>query len=293
MNLWQKLVLAVIGLAVSVGSVEAQTTLRMKFQAGDKLGYVLDQKMKMFTNFMGKDTDVNSDQTMNMTWQVLKVDKSGAGEIKVAFTGVKMVMNGPMGKVEVDSKNPNATADPLGKVLAQIVGTIAGMEMTTTMEPTGEVKEVNVPLKVKGDIKNLPGMGELFSDDNLKTMVLGGMVLPKEAVTVGKTWSRKTDLKIPLGRLKADILFTYEGTVDMDGKKLEKIAIKPTMSFETNAAAPFKVKEKSQEGKGTMYFDNAAGRMVEINASQSLEMTVEANNMTVKVEQSTTMKLAK
>lgn len=298
MNFRHRFVVLVLGMVVGTGSVQAQTTLRYKFTEDDKFGYVLDQKMKMSTNIMGKDIEVHINQSMDMAWQVLKVKASGAAEVKLIFAGVKMAMDGPMGKIEVDSKNPKALDDPVGKVLSQVVSTIAEMEMTFMMETTGEIKDVKIPDKVKNSLKNLPGgeaMGDLFSDEGLKKMAQGGIVLPKEAVSKGKSWTVKTDMKLPMGRVKGDIQFTYEDSVEKDGLKLDKIALKPNITIEGAPDAPFQLKFKGQEGKGYVYFDNAAGRMVEVNSSQTMEMTVEANNMNIlqKIEQNTTMKLRK
>ncbi len=284
--------------ALTAGSLHAQTTLRFKFKDGDKLAYVLDQKMKMSTNVGGKDIQMHMDQSMTMDWQVLKVDSSGNAQVKMDFTGVKMVMDGPMGKVVVDSKDAKQPDDPVGKILAQVVSTIAGMQMTFTIDPTGHIKDVKVPDAVKTKLKNMPGaqaMGDLFSDEGLKKMAQGGVVLPTEAVTKGKMWTQKADMKLPVGEIKGDIQFTYDGPVDKDGKKLEKIALKPNIKMEAGPNAPFQMKMKDQTGEGYVYFDNAAGRLAEVTSNQKMEMTIDANNMTIlqKIDQSTTMKLAK
>jgi hypothetical protein len=298
MKLWQKLGLLVVGAVLWTGSAHAQTTLRYKFKEGDKFGYVMEQKMKISTSVMGKDVEMNMNQGMDMSWHVLKVDKDGNAEVKMAFSGAKMSMDGPMGKVEVDSKNPKQPDDPIGKILSQTVAALAELEMTFTMDSVGEIKDIKMPEKVKNNLKAMPGaeaMGDLFSDEGLKKMAQGGVVLPREAVSKGKTWSTKADMKMPFGKIKGDIQFTYDEAVEKDGKKLEKIALKPNVTIEAAPNAPLQLKLKSQEGKGYMYFDNVAGKLAEVDSTQIMEMTVEANNMTIqqKIEQKTTMKLRK
>jgi hypothetical protein len=288
-----------VGLTVLwTGSADAQTILRYKFKEGEKFGYVLDQKMKMSTNVMGKDIEMHINQWMDMSWQVLKLDKDGNAEVKVAFSGAKMSMDGPMGKVEVDSKNAKQPDDPIGKILSQTVAALAELEMTFTMDSVGEIKDIKMPEKVKNNLKALPGaeaMGDLFSDEGLKKMAQGGVVLPRDAVTKGKTWNTKADMKLQFGKIKGDIQFTYEEAVDKEGKQLEKIALKPNVTIEAAPNAPFQLKLKSQEGKGHVYFDNVAGKLAEVDSTQIMEMTVEANNLTIqqKIEQKTTMKLRK
>jgi hypothetical protein len=298
MRRWHQLGVLVVGLIVSAGPAQAQTTLRYKFKAGDKLGYNLEQKMKMTTSVMGKDFDIQMNQTMDMTWEVLKVDKDGSGHVKIGFKGVKMVMDGPMGQIEIDSKNAQEPNDFLGKMLFKVVSTIAGMEMTFTMDGTGEIKDIKIPEKVKESIKNLPGaeaMGDMFSDEGLKKMAQGGIVLPKEAVTKGKSWNQKTDMKTQIGRMKGDLRLTYEGTVEKDGKKLEKIAVKPNVTLEPAANAKVQMKLNNQDGKGYVYFDNDAGRMAEVTMHQVMDMAMEAANQAInmKMDQNLMMKLAK
>jgi hypothetical protein len=298
MKPWLKLGVAVLGMVVYGGTLQAQTTLRYKFKEGDKFGYDLEQKMKMSSSVMGKDIEMNMNQSMTMSWQVLKVEPSGAAEVKIMFTGAKMTMDGPTGKVEVDSKNPKQLDDPVGKVVGQVVTALAGLEMTFTMDETGDIKDLKIPEKVKNSLKNIPGadqMAGLLSDEGLKKMAHGGIVLPKEAVTKGKSWTRKADMKMPMGQVKGDIQFTYEGPVEKNGKKLEKIAIKPNISLEPTPGSPFQMTRKSQDGKGYVYFDNQAGRMVEVDSDQLMEMTINANNMNInqKMDQHTVMKLVK
>ena len=148
MNPWQRLGLLVVGMVVGTGSVQAQTTLRYKFKDDDKFGYVLDQKMTMSTNVMGKDIEIKINQSMDMSWQILKVRAGGSADVKISFTGVKMAMDGPMGKIEVDSKNPKPLDDQMGRVLGQVVNTIAEMEMTFTMDSLGEIKDIKGAVRV-------------------------------------------------------------------------------------------------------------------------------------------------
>jgi hypothetical protein len=289
-----RLGLLVAGMVVGAGSLDAQTTLRFQFKEGDKLEYSLEQKMHMSTRDKDKDINVHINQSMDMSWEVLKVDKDGAGQVKMKFTRVKMDMEGPMRKVQVDSKKPKDLDDSVGKTLSQVAETLAGLEVTFTMEPTGNIKDLQMPEKVKNKLKTMAGaeaMGELFSDDGLKKMANGGIVLPKEAVTMGKTWKHKVDMKVPMGKVTGNIEFTYQGTEDKEGKKLEKISAKPEIKTEPTADAPFQMKIKSQDGKGTVYFDNQTGKLLEVTMIENMDMTVEVNNMSMDQKMTRTMSM--
>jgi hypothetical protein len=289
-----------LGMVVGAGALDAQTTLRFQFKEGDKFDYVLDQTMNMSTKVGVKDdkVTVTIKQSMDMSWEVLKVDKNGSGQVQMRFKHVKMDMAGPMGKVHVDSSNPKELDDPVGRILSQVAGTLAGLEVTFTMDPTGGIKDLKMPEKVKNSLKSMPGaeaMGDLFSDEGLKRMANGGVAFPKEPVSKEQTWKENVDMKMPMGRVKGQIQFTYQGTEEKDGKKLEKIAAKPDIKIEPAPDTPFQMKVTAQDGKGTVYFDNEAGRIIEVTMDQDMEMSIDANNMNMKqqLKQNTSMKLKK
>src|SRR5207253_3642239 len=119
-----------------------------------------------------------------------------AAQLQIVITAVKMTLDGPMGKIEIDSKNSKDVDEPVAAILNQVVAALAGMEMKLTMDTRGEIKGISIPDKVKTSLKTLPGaelVGDLFSDDNLKKMIHTGLSFPKEAVEKGKSWKEKAD----------------------------------------------------------------------------------------------------
>jgi hypothetical protein len=288
--------LALVILVGSAGLAEAQTTLRYQFKEGEKFAYVLEQKMKVTTTANGKDTEGKVDMSLEMAWNVLKVEKNGDAQIKILFTGAKIVSEGPNGKLVIDSKDLKEQKDDTGKVLASVVGAIANLEMTFVMEPRGEMKDIQIPDKVKNSFKTAPGgevMADLFSDEGLKKMANGGIVFPMDPVAKGKSWTQKADMKIPSGQIKGEIEYTYEGQEAKDGKKLDQIALKPNITIEPVPNATVPIKFKSQEGKGRVLFDNTTGRLIEVSSHQTMELTAEVAEMNIaqKIEQQTVLKL--
>lgn len=121
----------------------------------------------------------------------------------------------------------------------------------------------------------------------------GGLVVPREAVTKGKTWEQKSDVKLPLGQLKIKMVYTYEGPTTRHGRKMEQINFAPSITLESDPNAPIKIELKSQDGKGVAYFDNAAGRLVELTLNQTMqmEMTVMGQAVQQNLKQTSSMKL--
>jgi uncharacterized protein DUF6263 len=275
----------------------AQTTLRYKFKDGENLKYVVEQKMKMTMSIMGKDIDMNMDQSSEMTWAVGKVDDKGNAQINVKFGRSKMNMTSPMGKVEVDSNSTQEPEDQLGQILYKVVKGLSDMEVSATVSPLGEFSDLKIPEKALKALQNIPGgeaFGDMLSPDGLKRMMSqSGLVMPKEPVTAGKTWNTKNEMKLPFGKMVAEIEYKYAGPVEKEGKTFEKIFLKPKADIQPGKDAPIAMKVKSQEGKGTALFDNTAGRLIEVTNQQNMEM--EAENMgiafTMRMTQATTMRL--
>jgi hypothetical protein len=291
-----KLLAAVLATLTLAGAAQAQTTLRYKYKEGDKLDYVIDQDQKMAMSVNGMDIDMKVGMAMDMSWETLKVDQDGNAKVKVTLSRVKMSMDGPTGKVDIDSKDANEPDDPIGKILGQVVKGIAGMEMTFTVDATGDMKDVKVSEGTVKKLKGLPGLdklGEMFTPDNFKSMVSGNMVLPKDAVEKGKTWKQKMDSKMPFGKVTGETQYTYDGTIEKGGKKLDKIAVKPDVKIETDANSPIQIKVKDNKGKGYVLFDNAAGRIAESSNETTMQMELEIAGMTItqNITQNTTMRL--
>jgi hypothetical protein len=290
------LAVALAGLTLA-GAAQAQTTLRYKFKEGEKLEYVVDQDQKMSMSINGMDIDMKVKMVMEMDWQTLKVDNQGAAEVKVVISRVKMAMDGPTGNVEVDSKDKEEPGDPIGQIFAQIVKAIGGMEMTFTSDATGDLRDTKISEGTAKKLKGIPGIdklgGDMFSPDNMKSMMASNMVLPKEPVSKGKSWTQKTNQKLPFGKLTGETTYTYEGEIEKNGKKLEKIAVKPDIKIEPDPNSPIQIKVKGGSGKGTTLFDNTAGRVIESTNEQKMEMELEIGGMTINqnITQTTTMRL--
>src|SRR5258708_40184450 len=110
--------LAVLLLAGAAERASAQTTLRYKFKKGEKLNYVMDQKVTMSMSVMRKDIDVEVGQTIDMTWNIKDVDSAGKAKVTQKFDRLRFNMSGgPIGKVEYDSKDGKEPDGPMIKLI--------------------------------------------------------------------------------------------------------------------------------------------------------------------------------
>jgi hypothetical protein len=292
-----KLLAALLATVVLASAASAQTTLRYKYKEGDKLEYVIDQDQKMAMNVLGMDVDMNVNSVMEATYQTMKVDENGSAKIKVTFTRVKMSMKGPMGNVDIDSNDKNEPDDPVGQILAQAVKAMAGLEMTFTVDSLGEVKDTKVAAGALDKLKKIPGAdafgGNMLNADTMKSMLQNNMVLPKEPVQKGDSWSQKMNTKMAMGKISGETKYTYNGETEKNGQTLAKIAVKPNVKIEPDENAKVQVKVKNTSGKGYAFFDNKLGRIAETTNETTMQMQVEAAGQTIdmNIVQNTTMRL--
>ncbi|MFO0969878.1 MAG: DUF6263 family protein [Gemmataceae bacterium] len=280
--------------------LSAQTKLAFKFKKGEKQQFVFEQKMKIVTTVNGMDINTKVDQSIEKTWEVLSVDAKGTAKVRIKFDRVKFAMEGFTGVVEIDSKNLKDAKGDVEKVLNQVVAAMAATDMTLSVDPTGEVRDVELTEAARAKLKELPtgdagGVGGFANEGQIKAMASAGVTFPAAGVEKGKTWSHKQTIESPIGKVLADSTHSYEGEIDRDGQKLDEITTKQDVKIEAAADAKIKIKMKSMEGKGKAYFDRAAGRLIEQTSQSDIEMEVEAGGMTIqqRIGQSTTMRLKK
>ena len=74
----------------------------------------------------------------------------------------------------------------------------------------------------------------------------------------------------------ANVARSVGGTVERDGRKVEKFLLRPKFKIETDPKATVVVTIKAYESEGTAYFDNVSGRLVEVISTQRLEVEAES-----------------
>jgi hypothetical protein len=291
----------VVASGLFAGAAPAQTTLRFKFKEGEKFEYVsnLDQKMSMSVG--GQDIDMKFNMVMDMRWETIKIDDQGKARAKVVVSRVKLSLEGgPLGMIEVDSKSKDEPDNPIGQIFDKMVKALGGAEMLFTADSTGDVTDAKMSEDAVKKLKDIPGAdklgGDMLGPDSVKSMIEGSMLIPfpKDAISKGKDWSKKQDVKTAMGRMTGMNKYVYEGTIEKNGKKLEKIAVKTEdMKIEPAGNQPLKAKLKSNNTKGYLLFDNTTGRIAEASNEGVIEMEIDILGMTIAqtITQNQTMRL--
>lgn len=283
--------------ALVAASASAQTKLEYKYKKGDALVYEMVQNMNMNQNVAGNEIATKMTQTMEIEQTVLDVTNDGA-KIRNRFRRMKMEMDAPapIGRVVVDSEAKEDSDVPgIGKILSDVVRSMAKVEFVTTMTPDGDVKDVEISEEVAKVFRELPGGGQLGnfgSKDGLKEMMMqSGIVFPNEAMPVGHRWERKASISSPIGKMTTTMKYVYKGK-DGNTERVDYTTDVSNQADPKKAAGPM-VTINSQKGSGSVFFDPAAGRLQELRLNQTMEMSIGVMglNVTSNVDQNITMKL--
>jgi hypothetical protein len=291
--------IGLLAVAILCTNAPAQTLLRYKFKSGEKLHYVMEQKMNMEMAIMNMNVVTATAQTFDITWDVKSVDSEGNAKVTERFDRVRFTMDAAQlgGKIEFDSKDGKLPEGLIGGIIGPLFKAMAGAEFEATIDGRGRVSNIKVPEALTEAFKKAPGAaagGDLFSEEGLKHLISNvPLVLPEKAVVKGDKWDQEVEVKMQLGKMKNINAYIYEGPTEKNGVKLEQVAAKPNAKIEADPNAQFNMKIKSQEAKGTAYFNNDAGRLADSEVTQNMEMAVSAmgTDFTIKLEQKISFKL--
>lgn len=293
---------AFVALGSVIGaSVQADEPLRWKFKVGQKLDYNMVQEMQMAASgpAIPQEMKTSMHQEMSMTWEVLGLDdKSGEAVIRQKFDRVKMKMSTPVGGFEYDSKSEEAPTG-LGAMVATMFKAMTEGDFEITITSRGEVKDVKIPEQVVTAVKNSPNaaaMGDVASAEGLKKMLSqGSLVLPKDPLKKGDTWSTKVEVKNPtVGKQINETTYRFEGTKEINGKQFAVIKPQVKMEFEQEQAAAkegqpqqpaaqqsMQMKIKDQKSDGEVLFDIPEGRLHSTSLKQNVTIETSVNGQPV------------
>src|SRR5438128_3046101 len=148
--------LALVAVIAGADHAAAQTTLRYKFTKGEKLNYLIEQKINTTTTGGGREFNTDMVQTIDMVWNITDVDANGKARMTQTFGRIRFTMNGRLGKVEYDSKQDKEPEGPEAKAIIPILRVLAGSEIGLSMDPLGRITDLKLPEKLIAAAKSLP-----------------------------------------------------------------------------------------------------------------------------------------
>ncbi len=270
----------------------AQDNLAWKFQSGESLKYSVQQSTQMNMNLDGQQQNMSMSQKMDMVWKVASVETNGDARMAQIVDRVQFSSEGgPFGKVQFDSNSTEPVNSPLVKAMADVFKKIIGQEFGVTMHSTGKVEDVVVPEELIKALAESGAAGNAMNETTLKQMMTQSAVtLPVEAIKAGDSWESNQKVDLPFGTMTVNSMLTYQGTES----GVAKITMLPKIDVKPKEGAPITLTMTKSEGKGTILFDVANGRISQSDLDLTLELKVKQFDKTIQqtLRQKTSMVLA-
>jgi len=281
-----------IGVLVSLAAValpaQGQVKMEWKFKEGDKFYLENTTVQKQTIEVLGQKIEQETENTTVTSFTVLKKEKDST------------VIEQKIESVKVTSKGG------LGGAMDKVAEQMKGATFKFTLDNKGQISKFEgfdeFIKKIAGDDAATAQIMKLvLNEDTVKQSASEAFgFLPEKAVSKGDKWKKEMIIPMgPLGSFKAEQDYTYLG----EAKDGQEIGVASKMTYtapKDNAGGvlPFKVTKgdfKTEEAKGTIVFDAAAGRLVREEMKMKLKgsMTIEAMGQTadMKMEQESTTKI--
>jgi len=251
-----------------------QVKLERKYQEGSSYSVETVAHLRQTLTILGMNTETNSDTTSVSKITVGQRDGSGNLPLTENVESLQVNIGGTVGDYSFDSKNPdNKGTSMLDAIMRDIHKLVAKTPTTTVLDKNNEVAEIKVDQNAIGSLPvNLQDLvRDQFNTTKMKEAMKQRMEqLPKDAIKPGDTWQRTEKNNFGAGQIMTfEVKYTYEGTVEKDGRTLDKITAKAqTVKFalEPNPALPLTLKSsdlKIEESDQTILFDRKLGQAVE------------------------------
>jgi hypothetical protein len=284
------LVCLVLLAAPSARALAEGVSLSWHFKPGQTLHYVAKQEVVQDISSAAVSGKMNVGITIDLTWAVQSVDAHQVASLIQTIDRVQMNSEGPQGaKVQYDSASgtlPEGTA----KALAQGLQTLVKKPMSLKIDPLGQILEVKLPQDVLDEIQKTPtlqALGKMFSEEGIKQLVVRS-VLPKESLVPGKSWNDESLYENPqAGKQKVKSTYTYVGPKTVEGKPVEQIDFVVALEPLPSEQQAVKMDIKEQHGTGTIYFDAAAGHLLQSTTTMKLKMAVEFGGQSLAIDATT------
>jgi hypothetical protein len=265
----------------------AQAPLEWKLKKGDHFYLRNVTTTKQTLKAVGKELTQNSELTVVLGFTVM--DQSSEG----------LLLRETIEELTVKPDKGDAVSDD--KLL--------GVSFDLLLSPKWEVLKFEgydkLIEKLAGDdVSARQALQATVSEDSLKKTVREVFAfVPDRPVKEGATWDRSVEEPFGvLGTLREARTYKLEGKADLGGKKVDRITF--TSSVEYKPGKPDKSlayhvvsgEMKADEAKGTVYFDQTAGRLVQMESQTKLRgrmvLSISGSNVDAVVEQEQTTKVA-
>jgi hypothetical protein len=253
----------------------AQVKLEHKLPEGASFTVENTQRVDQKLTIAGMDTETSADVRTVTKSTVGKRD--GVGMVRVENKPESLVISMTVmgSNYFFDSANPDNAGSSALEMFRDLHKAISRRTSTVVYDKDNRVDTV---INDQDVLNNVPEAVRNLAKDQLDPEYLKKAAnqelakLPTEAVKQGDSWQRTESVNFGAGQVMTfETRYTYEGTVEKDGRTLDKIAVqvlKVDFGFE-NSPLPLTVKNsqlKPAESEGVILFDRQRGQTAESNS---------------------------
>ncbi len=299
----------VIGLSgvVCARSCLGQVTLKHKFHEGTSSTVETSGRIAQNLTIAGTEIDTASDTKSLAKATVGKRDVEGKLRVNEKVESLQISITVMGQNYMFDSANPDNKGSSPFEVVRDVHKAIARRTTTTVFDKNDRAVAIetdedtlgSLPTEVQTLVKSQ------LDPESLKNAANDEMdQIKREPLNKGDTWERVRTTNFGAGQvMDFKNQFTYEGTIERDGKTLDKITSRVlSVTFALDKSPlPFSLKSsdlKAAESDGVILFDRERGQTIESTSKIRVtgDIVFVANNMDLpakldlKMEQATTVK---
>jgi hypothetical protein len=259
-------------------SAQAQVKLAYKFPEGSKTTDEATVKVHQILTLNGMDLETEATSVVTSSTKAGKRKSDGNVPVEKTLDAMKNELTLPGGvNITFDSSEADKKEDnPQLAIFRDLFKAVVGMSYTIVLDKDNKVVAVEGTEKIREKVEAINPqaaamMKEQIDADYLKKDFEQDLKqLPTILVRKGEPWDRTETDSLGGGQsLTYQKRYEYKGTVQKDGKTLDKIDVTAKsvkFDFAEDSPLPAKVTKsdlKVDTSEGTILFDREAGRAVE------------------------------
>ncbi len=298
-----KILLSAAVVASLATTSRAQVKLEPKYEAGTALTQETNTKTHQVLTINGQEIETEAEESTTSTRTIGERKPDGTLPVGIKVEALKVNLNLPGGlsfSYDSSAPPPKDVNDQLA-FLVDIFKAVAGSSYTILVGKDGKVAGVEGLDKLlqRADELN-PAAAEMLKSrlnpEQIKKQIAEeNAKYPDILVRQGETWKRTESQDLGSGQvLTFEKTYEYLGTVEKDGKTLDKIGVKATSvkyAMDANSPSPLKVEKsdlKVDSSEGTILFDREAGRSVTesllMRITGSMTMTIQGQQLPAELD---------
>jgi hypothetical protein len=275
--------------ACAVPAAQAQVKLEHKFPEGTKSSFKSTTKTHQILSIMGMDIETEAEESVVISSAIGKRNADGTLPVVQKIESIRSQLSLPGGiNVTFDSADPNAKIDnPQVAFLGDVFKALVGVGYTIVLDAKDKVKFVEGTETFEAKLDALDPKaaavlrGRLSAEKIKKAFEQEIGSLPEVLARQGEPW--ETTEVMDLGSDQSLTLrkrYEYLGTVEKEGKSLDKIGVRSltvVYAMDPKPDSPLKVTKsdlKVDSSEGTILFDREAGDKIESTSVTRIKGTL-------------------